>query len=292
MFDDFFYDERVYEIKVGPVDSFKDKHHTVSVSGVLKTEKEQYLVEKDYRDKVRKIIADNEYTHEFGKVQHKPNIGVINFGYWVGHTVKDEFIPTNFYLIWRVFMDFDELDKNWRKAQDSHRVINVETEKGTWSVIEKTNEFICSLNGKVYTLPAQWVNGLTWPLSRAAALGVILDALASEWYVAAKQPTKVAPIPVYGCDTEEGCRAWMENQIGDWLLVHNVDKAKVIFTDGVGDSIPMLPKELGTVIETGCLKDKYHYFAVIESRNIDDCLDWYCSQFNDVSEGIWKVERF
>jgi len=64
---------------------------------------------------------------------------------------------------------------------------------------------------------------------------------------------------------------------------------KVTFTDGTGDSIPMIPASLGKETHFGCDGDGYHYFAIVETRAIDDVVSWYNNQFNDVSEGVLSV---
>ena len=168
----------------------------------------------------------------------------------------------------------------------------IEINGENWNVKETNEGFLCSFRYKFYFIPDDYVYSLTSPLSIEAALKMVLSALASKYYVAAKQPTrKNKSVPVYGSDNREDCLAWMENQIGYWELVHNVEKVKITFTDGTGDSIPMAPPELGNEVMFSHEPDMYHFFVIVLTEDVNKLVDWYNDQYQDVSEGVLKVEH-
>lgn len=90
-----------------------------------------------------------------------------------------------------------------------------------YEVSLENDEFICRHGNEEHRISRSTLLSFSM-LSEAASLDLVLSALNSVWYVAARQPlNKKPPIPVYGAMTKEDCLAWMENQIGDWILIHN-----------------------------------------------------------------------
>ena len=96
-----------------------------------------------------------------------------------------------------------------------------ETKSGKkYHIKENDNAYICSRAKQHIVIPKIWLHSFQ-TLSLAVALDVVLSAMENEYYVAAKQPFgKAKSVPVYG-DTKDGCERWMENQIGDWELIHH-----------------------------------------------------------------------